>query len=248
VFLETDVEFTQSASDQRKEATSGIGMLGIKFERRNFYGHARFTVFSKNTEISSEALDDEKLFGTNLLVPQNSSSNISNFSFLIGTRSFLNYDKIRKAEPTLSWRRFGGFILFKVNNTNWQKDSVGVPITINSFNFSVTYTILNLELKNQAKEKVRLILSTGYIGRRLGGDYGIEKNSDLRKHFIGTSALAFDGYNIGARLEIGKFFGQMDISTFPHEGNIEGFSGDHALITLGLKADINIEAKYTKGN
>src|SRR5207253_7543642 len=111
-------------------------------------------------------------FGSNLLIPQNSSNNISNFTFFLGTRSFCNYDSVVTDLPFLSFKRFGGDLLFQINNTIWTKDTLSTPITINTFNINFTYNLLNLEIL-KSKERIRVYFNLGYTSRRLGGDYGL---------------------------------------------------------------------------
>lgn len=240
VSIETAIDFSSSSNDTRKEASSGTGTLGLKFERGYLYGDVNFTVYSQNKQITSNDSTETKIFGTNLLLPQNSSSNISNFYILIGAKSF--YKKVDDDEATFSKKRFGANVSFRVNNTNWIKDSIQVPVTINSFELNLTYLLLNTELFN-TKEKIRLILSGGITTRRIGGDLGLDSNKILRREFLNTDNLGFNGTNIGARLEISKFYGQMNLTSFKRSQNINGFSGDQAVISLGLRADLTLTGK-----
>jgi hypothetical protein len=92
-------------------------------------------------------------------------------------------------------------------------------------------------------EKIRLMVSLGYTSRRLGGDYGLDKNSELRKEFIGTDRLGFDGVKFSTRLEVSKFYGQIDLTSFSNKGNIAGFSGNQAIVSLGIRADLPLPTK-----
>ena len=88
VYLKTDINYASSAADNRKEAQSAVGTLGIKFDvYNNIWASSTFTVHSQNQEISTEDISETKLFGTNLLLPQNSSSDISNFELQTGINS-----------------------------------------------------------------------------------------------------------------------------------------------------------------
>jgi hypothetical protein len=244
VYINTDLNFSSSSNDSRSESRAGVGKLGLKFESGFMYGHAAFTVYSQNKEINSGDTAETKLFGTNLLLPQNSSNNISNFNILLGTRSFYKYDNVDDKTPFFHWKRFGGVFNFMVNNTRWVKDSLSTSITINTLNLFVTYNILNLTLteKDSDGEKISLYMLFGYTGRRLGGDYGLDKT--LQKEFINSNKLGFDGTYLGCRLEIGKFYGQMSLTNFSRGDKIKGFSGDQAVISIGIIADLKIAAKY----
>lgn len=234
----TDVNFSSSSDDNRKEAQSGIGTLGLKFQHGFAYGSASFTVFSQNKEIQTDSTET-KLFGTNLLIPENSSGKISNFSLLFGLRSF--YLKSEELDAGIfSFKRFGANLEFKVNNTTWSKDSLSSPVTITSFNFNINYLLLNAEIMN-TKERIKLLLSYGLTTRRIGGDLGFDESADLRRYFLGTDKRGFNGSNLGVRLEVSKFYGEMNLTSFD-KGSIAGFSGNQAIITIGLIADLTLVA------
>lgn len=242
IFIDTDFKFGSSANDNRKEARSGIGTLGVGFEQKYTFGNVNFTVFSQNENIEAVDTGEVKLFGTNLLLPQNSSDNISNFSMCFGTRSFWNNADLSNL-GIWHYKRFGGSIYFSINNTTWKKDSISMPVSIVSGLFNITYMILDETLFDSG-EKVRLILSTGINFRRMGGDYGIDANKELRKEFLGTELLGFTGMSmIGARLEVSKFYGQMNLTYFDRSQNIVGFSGNQAVISVGVIADLKIASK-----
>lgn len=238
VAIQTDVSFTSSTNDTRKESSSGTGTLGLNIIHRMMYGSVRFTVHSQNPSIITDS-NETKIFGTNLLIPQNSSSNISNFSLQMGVKSFFNYDRVSDNEPIMSWSRFGAFGYFNINNTTWTKDSLSTPITITSFGIDLTYLLLNLKVMG-TEDMIRFYLSYGFTARRLGGDYALNSSEEMRTAFLSTSKLGFNGSNLSARLEIGKFYGQMNLTTFGRSRNIPGFSGNQALVTLGVKAELNL--------
>jgi hypothetical protein len=98
----------------------------------------------------------------------------------------------------------------------------------------------------ESNERVKLVVSTGYTNRRLGGDYGLEQNKNLRNNFLGTDRLSFDGFKFSTRLEISKFYGQFDLTTFGKKNSISGFSGDQAIIIVGIRADLPISTKVKK--
>ena len=246
VYIDSDINFSSSANDSRSESKAGIGKLGLKFESGFYYGGVNFTVFSQNKTIETTDSNEVKLFGTNLLLPQNSSSNISNFSFVFGTRSFYPFDKVDDNTPILSAKRIGAVVNWNINNTKWTKDTLSTPITISTFNLFITYNLLNLEILggDNENEQIKLFLMAGYTNRRLGGDYGLDK--DLQLKFLETNRLAFDGTYLGCRLEIGKFYGQMNLTHFRFSDKIKGFSGDQAVISLGIRADLKLAAKQIK--
>lgn len=246
IYLETNISFASSTEDNRSDAQAGLGTLGIKFERKFVYGAVRFTVYSRNDEIIADNNSDIKIFGSNLLIPSNSSNNISNFSFLLGTKSFYNYDNVEESVDLFSRQRFGGYLRFSIHNTTWIKETVDpLAITINSLDVNLTYRLLSLILLGEENGKANLYLEVGYSKRRLGGDYGLDINKDKRNEFIGTDELGFDAINLGARLEVSNFFGQVNLTNFGDKG-IAGFSGNQAVITIGFKADLNILAYDSK--
>ena len=242
VSLSTDINFSSSANDSRKESSSGIGTLGLKFKRGYIHGDVNFTVFSQNKELTSADSLETKTFGTNLLLPQNSSSKISNFSISLGVKAFFLKNGYADDTPTFSFKRFGANVGFRVNNNVWIKDSLSSNVTINTFEANLTYTLINARVFN-SKEDIKVILSYGITTRRLGGDFALDSNQEMRTKFINTDKLGFNGTNLACRLEISKFYGQMNLTSFTKKDNIAGFSGNQAIITLGLTADLTLNAK-----
>jgi hypothetical protein len=252
VYLKTDINYASSASDNRKESQSAVGTLGIKFDLYdNIFASSVFTVHSQNQEIVSDDVSEEKLFGTNLLLPQNSSSDISNFELQLGIDSYYNlltdvFDyKFKEKKSNLFIRPIGTSMIFRINNTVWEKPNLEIPITIASLSIDITYRLLDAEMA-ESNERVKLVVSTGYTNRRLGGDYGLEQNKNLRNNFLGTDRLSFDGFKFSTRLEISKFYGQFDLTTFGKKNSISGFSGDQAIIIVGIRADLPISTKVKK--
>ncbi|MDR6845666.1 hypothetical protein [Flavobacterium granuli] len=247
VSFDTNINFSAPSSNSTKEATAGIGTIGLKFERGLIYGDVNFTVYSQNKEIIAIDSSNTTIFGSNLLIPENSSNKISNFYIRLGTKSF--YKNFGDNLPTFSKKRIGLNSSFRVNNTTWIKDTLSVPTTINSFELNVDYLLLNTVLFN-TNEKIKLIMSFGLATRRLGGDYGLDKNTEIRNEFLGTEKLAFNGTNFGVRLEISKFYGEMNLTSFKRSQNIAGFSGNQSIISLGLRADLTLSGKevYPKKN
>lgn len=244
VYLGSDFDFSASANDRRKEASSGTNDLGVKFKHKYWHGGAQFTVYSKNENISTLDSTENKLFGSNLLLPQNSSGSLSNFHFSVGLRSFYDYDDANPEEINfLSARKFGFNLDYRLNNSSWSKDTLELSVFINSFSFDITYEILNLQLINDNKDMVNLTAHFGFVSRRIGGDYGLDKNAPLRMNFLETTSLGFNGFQYGARLEIGKFYAQTNVTSFVRKDDIEGFSGNQATISFGVNADINLAAK-----
>ncbi len=251
VYLKTDINYASSAADNRKESQSAVGTLGIKFDvYNNIWASSTFTVHSQNQEIKTEDISETKLFGTNLLLPQNSSSDISNFELQTGVSSIYRLirdfksseKKCPEKKSHIFLKPIGAQMSFRINNTIWQKPNVELPVTIGTLSLDMTFRLLDVEMA-ESDERIKLIVSTGYTNRRLGGDYGLNENSELRKEFLGTDKLAFDGFKLSTRLEISKFYGQFDLTTFGKKVGIAGFSGDQAIITVGLRADLPLATK-----
>ena len=95
----------------------------------------------------------------------------------------------------------------------------------------------------KTSERIKLIVSYGLTTRRLGGDFGLDSNRELRKMFLGTDKRGFNGSNFGVRLEVSKFYGEMNLTSFNKKFDIAGFSGNQAIISLGLIADLTIAAE-----
>ena len=247
LYLETNINFATSSEDSRPDAQAGTGTLGAKFERRFIYGNVRFTVFSRNDEIEAENVADSKIFGSNLLIPENSSNSISNFSFLFGTKSFYKWNDVRDNENLLTLKRFGGYIKFAIYNSEWIKEDLTLPITTTVLDAHLTYRLMSLKIEGENNGRADLYLIAGYSNRRLGGDYGLDSNAEERIEFIGTDELGFDAFNLGARLEVSHFFGQVNLTNFGND-DITGFSGNQAVISIGFNADLNLTAKDSKGD
>lgn len=92
----------------------------------------------------------------------------------------------------------------------------------------------------KSKEEVKILISYGLSNRSLGGNYGQDGNKSLRPLFLNTEALGFNGTNLKFRLELSKFYGEVNISNFAHSGNIAGFSGTQSVIRIGLVADVKL--------
>lgn len=245
VYIDSKIDFSTSANDNRSQSSAGTGNLGIKFKHEFLYGSVHFTVYSKNKAILTSDSNEVKLFGTNLLLPENNSGNISNFSFLMGTRSFSNMETYNPDEiGFFHWKKIGANIYYGLNNTTWTKDSITLPVFINNCSFNITYDLLHLRLFGEKKDLISLRLHTGMTTRRIGGDYGLDKNQALRELILGTRKIGFNGFQYGARLEVGEFFAQANVTSFPKKYSIDGFSGNQAVISFGVLADLNIAAKH----
>lgn len=252
VYLLTDINYASSASDNREESRSAIGTLGVRFEvYNNLYASSTFTVHSQNQEISTDDILEEKLFGTNLLLPQNSSSDISNFELVAGVNSFYRFfndffdSEFKKRKSDIFLKTLGFQLQFRTNNTIWQKQNIQLPITIASLNADFRFRMLDVEMM-ETNERIKLIVGFGYTNRRLGGNYGLNQNLELRKEFLGTDKLGFDGFKFSTRLEVSKFYGQFDLTNFGKKHDIAGFSGDQCIISVGLRADLPISTKVKK--
>lgn len=244
VFIQTDFNHAGSGNDKRQAAQAGTGKVGLRFDEPQFYGACQFTVYSKNETISTQDSTELSLFGSSLLLPQNSSGQISNFSIELGTKSFFNVREfdLETDLPFLSFKKFGLHSYYHVNNTTWSKNLTELPVSINSFGVSLTYLLLNLRLFDN-QERIRLLMSFGYASRRLGGNYGLDENKTLRQNFLGTEKLGFNGTEFNIRLEVAKIYGSFCLSSFARKGNIAGFSGNQSVISLGLTADLKIATK-----
>lgn len=173
LYLETNIDFATSTEDSRPDAQAGTGTLGIKFDRKFIYGKIRFTVFSRNDKIESENNNDIKIFGSNLLIPSNSSNSISNFSFLLGTKSFCKYEKVTDDVDLFSLKRFGGYAQFSIYNTQWAKGETILPVTTTVLDLHLTYRLLSLKIEGKDNGRADFYAIAGYSNRRLGGDYGV---------------------------------------------------------------------------
>lgn len=245
LYLETNIDFATSTEDSRPDAQAGIGTLGLKFDRKFVYGQIRFTVFSSNDEVVSETNTDNKIFGSNLLIPSNSSNSISNFSFLLGTKSFYKYEKVENDLGLFALERFGGYGKIAIYNTTWIMNDVVLPVTTTALDLHITYRLLSLKIVGEGNGRADFYIIAGYSNRRLGGDYALDKNATLRNDFINTDELGFDASNLGARLEINNFYGQVNLTNFGNN-EIPGFSGNQAIITLGFNANLTLKAVNDK--
>jgi hypothetical protein len=199
------------------------------------------SVYSQNDNISTTDSSEIKLFGSNLLLPQNNNGQLSNFFFQLGRISFAEFETYSNT-PLLDWKRVGAYLKYNSNNNLWLKDSISVPVTINSFEAGISYLLVDAEL-NDSNENLRILMTVGYVNRRIGSDYGLKSNKELRELFLGTTKLGFDGYKLGVRLEIGKFFGQYYLYSFGNSVNIAGFGGHRGIVSLGIKADLDLAGK-----
>lgn len=245
LYLETNIDFATSTEDSRPDAQAGVGTLGLKFDRKFVYGQIRFTVFSSNDEVVSETNTDNKIFGSNLLIPSNSSNSISNFSFLLGTKSFYKYEKVTNDLGLFALERFGGYGKIAIYNTTWIMNDVVLPVTTTALDLHITYRLLSLKIVGEGNGRADFYIIAGYSNRRLGGDYALDKNATLRNDFINTDELGFDASNLGAKLEINNFYGQVNLTNFGNN-EIPGFSGNQAIITLGFNANLTLKAVNDK--
>lgn len=242
LYLETNINFATSSGDKRSDAQAGTGSLGLKFERGLYYGGVKFTVFSKQNETESENSNDIKIFGSNLLIPSNSSESISSFSFLFGIKSFVEADESEIRRDFFHLSRFGGYTNFSINKTVWLLPDNSIDILINSWDIIAAYRLLTLEFQDDKNGSAILSLEAGYSNRRLGGNYGMKENVELRSEYIGTDELGFDSFVWGARLQVSDFYGEVSVTNFGDKG-IPGFSGNQAVINLGFNAQLNLKAK-----
>jgi hypothetical protein len=244
LYILSDVKAATSGSNGSVQST-GTGKLGVSFKSKFFYGSVLFNVFNKNENLTSSDSSASKAFANNLLIPDNSGQGLSNFHGSFGFKSFSKYDSKTNWDdvPLFSLKRIGGYGFWQVNNTTWKKDSLSVPVYISSFGLFLTYNILSLQLLGEDKDKVYLSWFAGYENRILGGDYSLDVNSELKQAFLGTDQRKFKSFpTAGFKVEIGKFYGKVTETHFG-DGNIPGFSGWQAVVTVGISVDLNIAAK-----
>lgn len=245
LYLVTDVKGISSTNNNSNSnvSTTGVGKLGVTFKSGNFYGDILFNVTNRNKELSELDSVETNIFTNNLLIPDNSGQGISNFHISLGLRSFYKYNQNLSDKKMVHLSRVGAYGYWQANNTTWTKDSISTAVYISSFGIYATYNILSLELIGSVEDKVYLSCFAGFENRILGGDYSLEKNKELRNQYLGTDQLKFRSFpSTGFILELGKFYGKIT-ETYFGNGDINGFSGWQATVSLGLVVDINIAAK-----
>ncbi len=240
--LTSDVKAKSSSNTDRDVPTTGTGALGVSFSTEQSFGSVTFNVFNRQAEVGTADSTAAKPFTNNLLIPENSGAGFSNFNLTLGLRNIWANDDTRKILNVVQLNRIGCFGYLQFNNTQWTKDSVSTPLFIQSHGLYVTYRLLDLEIDNDDKDDLFLTLFAGYEGRRIGGDYALDKNKELRKHFLGTEDIAFDATAFGVLLELGQFYGKLQTTAFGPSGNLDGFSGWQALVTLGVNIEFNLKA------
>lgn len=248
VALTTNAGISSSNQDNRKESRAGVGALGIKFERNFWYGEIDFVAFSRNDSIQTNNVNEDKRFGTNILIPQNSQGGFNNFFLEIGCRGFKKFKYAVPEPDILSFQRLGFTMNFRSTSTLWNKDSISLPIVLNAWGLYLSYSILNLELENKNFDRVRLMMYVGYTGRNLGGDYALAKNERNREYILNTSKLFFGSWEGMVRLDIGNLFATGNITAFPKNQDIDAFSSTQVVISLGIKADLDIPARSIKAS
>lgn len=243
VNITSDVKAKTSANADADVPSTGTGALGISFSTERSYGSVTFNVFNRQGELTSVDSAQSKPFANNLLIPENSGEGISNFNLTLGMRNFVKNDEDRAILDVVQLNRLGGFCYLQYNNTNWTKDSLSTPLFIQSHGVYLSYRLLDLKILNQDEDDLYLTIYGGYEGRRLGGDYALNKNEELRNRFLGTSRIAFDATAFGVLLEMGQFYGKLQTTKFDLKDDLNGFSGWQALITLGINVQFNLKAE-----
>ncbi len=244
LYLVTDIK-TASASSNNELNSTGTGKLGVSFKSKYFYGSILFNVVNRNKDLSAKDTTEKKIFANNLLIPDNSGQGLSNFYISLGVKSFIKFDENHDwgTVPLVSYKRIGAYGFWQVNNTVWTKDKITTPLYISSLGFFLTYNILSLQILGEDKEKVYISWFGGFENRILGGDYSLEANKKLRTDFLNTEQTSFKSFPVvGFKLELGKFFGKITETHFG-DGDIAGFSGWQAIISVGVNVDLNIAAK-----
>lgn len=249
VAIQSDLNFAL-ASESAGENKSGSGSVGVFFVGQKWYGDVNFTVVSAQKEVATEDPATVAPFVNNLLVPQNSGRNGSSFAASLGVNQPLGKWKwLNKKEGSFGgWlgQNTGLYAQFRSNQLIWTKESTSVDVVVNSFAASVVFNVFNFKLQDDDRQFVHFFALAGVVTRRLGGDYGLDANKDLRRHFLGTEALGFNGWEVGAKLELGPFYSKMSLTSFPRKDNLPGFSGDQLLITAGATVELSIKAKNRK--
>ncbi len=241
LYIVSDAKAKEGTQSTDEAPTTGTGALGVSFTSPRSYGSITFNVFNRNKELIANDSTSVGLFSNNLLIPENSGSGISNANITLGMRNFWSTENDKKILG-LHRNRIGGFCYLQVNKTDWTKDSVTTSLFIQSHGAYISYRLLDLAIDNDEKDDLYFTLYVGYEGRRIGGDYALDKNEAMRTHFLGTTDTAFDGVTFGALLELGQFYGKLHMTTYETTGELDGFSGFQAQITMGMNVQFNVKA------
>ena len=246
--IKSDVEF-KTAGVEGETPSTGTGMLGVSFKQDYFYGSVVFNVLNRNKTLSAEdTTTTSTIFANNLLIPANSGQGVSNFRAELGIKSFAKLKHDWTIEPMFSRHRLGVNTFWQVNKTEWMKDTVTTSLFISSFGVTAAYTLLSAELQNADKANVHITLLAGWEARRLGGDYALNKNEAVREYFLGTKNIAFDATMLGVMLELGVFYGKVQLYNFGQAEQLDGFNGNQSVISLGMNVEFNVAAKTIKPN
>jgi hypothetical protein len=280
ISLITDVNLESGATSSIENAKAASGKLGFAVVKKSFYGSANIAVVSSKSAGTGVDSNNIKPFASNLLIPSNSSQGLSNFSAEIGFKSLSGYnsslDNVALITSPISFKffkegwcdstklqfkefkdilgkRLGINGYWQLNNTIWKKDSISTPVFISSFGVFLTYNVLSMDLTNNDNaDKVNWSFFCGWDARRLGGDYGLDKNESMRKYFLNTNSIAWNSFSYGSKVEIGKFYGKVQISKFVDDklrnGSINGFSGFQATISMGIYLDLKLATSNKYAN
>ena len=232
-----------TAGNVDEKNTTGTGQLGVSWQQRMMYGSILFNVINRNDQLAATDTGEVVLFANNLLIPDNSGQGFGNFRIDLGIRSFASEYQDWDLVHPISEKRLGVYGFWQMNNTQWTKDSISTPLFVSSFGLYVTYGLLSAQVLNKDKDDIAVSLCLGWEARRLGGDYALKKNADTRMHFLGTTNYGFNAVTVGARLDLGKFYGKIQFYDFGQKDQIDGFSGPQALITVGLNVELNVAAR-----
>jgi len=245
VYIVNDLKISDSPSNSEFK-TTGTGTLGISFKHNYFYGSVGFSVFSNSSDVKSQNSTSVKPFTNNLLLPDNSGTGISSFYGSIGWKSFGDKDIDWGAENIFSLKRIGIFLNWQTNNSTWIKDSLSVPISIMSPGAFATYNLINLKLENEAEDKVFISGFLGLTSRWLGGDFGLQGNSEIRKYFLNLDEdkTLFISTTGGILLELGSFYGKFQGFYTWGKNNLPGFSGYQTIVTIGTNINLNIPSTF----
>jgi len=218
------------------------GKLGVAFVSKYFYGDISFAVFANNRDVVAQNIADTSFFYNNLLLAQNRSSGLSELSLSFGSNGFLRELLPEPKWQPLKWfyRNFGVFFNVRSSNQVWIKDTTSIDLLLNATSLVATLQIFDYKIESPSWNSFQLIGFAGFTTRRLGGNYALDSNSEIRKSFLGTDKYVFDGVEYGVKMELGPFYGKAAFTEFSGEDDIPGFSGPQLAITIGAVINLDL--------
>jgi hypothetical protein len=228
----------------------GNGRLGVAFVTERFYGDLSFAVFTSDRSQATNRLTDTAFFYNTLLLAQHQTGGLNEFSGSIGMNGLLRgLLPAREGENPYGLRaslreNFGLHCNFRSSNQYWEKDSVYADVLLNAFSLLLSYRAFDFQLEEESWGHLQLFLFGGFTTRRLGGNYALDRNYELRQDFLGIDKYVFDGWEYGARIELGPFYGKASFTEFDIADNIPGFSGPQLAVRIGATIKLDLLATY----